>query len=165
MRSLILIACTFFTINALTASDKTSDPYKYVWSEGDGKNSGMVRFWQDIDGDKKTEVFVAAKARMNKEAGLFHVFKQLGDKQYRYLGEVVLAPDQFQVLKTAKNGFRQFKTLIHVGPDGNMDTYTFNGTKFVVTARMVLKGEKTDQTFKADAIDLEDSGPMMSWNP
>lgn len=166
MRILMIIACSFFALNALTESEKTKDPYKFVWSEEDGRVSGMVRFWVDLDGDKKDEVFVGAKALMGTGGGLFHVFKVLGTRNYRYLGKVDVHPETVQILTASRNGFRQFKSYWHLSAEnGDLNTFTFDGTKFIKTAKKKINAEDLHKNLTATQINLQDSGPTLTWEP
>jgi len=65
----------------------------------------------------------------------YHIFNNLGNGKYQYIGEHGLQRGQFEVLKTMHNGFSDILAFFHSSAEtGSFSRFEFNGNKYITTA-------------------------------
>ncbi|MBL4888700.1 MAG: GNAT family N-acetyltransferase [Candidatus Lindowbacteria bacterium] len=162
------------------------NPYTYVWNRG-GSVSGMRRFYKDVNGDGRKDLFLAANSlpRSDKKndavfyeengmhekgRGPYHVFLILSGK-YRYVGKVAFDYRSFEILETKHFGLKDIHAYRRGAGSGRDVVYTFNGKKFVRFEDVVMVENSPSEREEAGfapvgtTVELESIGTKLSWSP
>lgn len=168
MKHTFLILTLFLSTSIFANNIK--NPYKFIWNEKNGKKEGIQRFFLDINGDKKDELFVAANFKQNKN-GLhgFWVFQKLENEDYLNLGYLNINPQAFVLSKQLdKNGFN---VITSFWPLSNREkgtiaevNYTKDGFQISKTYG-AIKQDQFIKKYNAKSIQVKRSGLDLRWKP
>lgn len=162
----------FFSFQANTADFKnqgpfpqeTSDPYKCIWEDHEGKTAGMKRFFLDLNGDGEKELFLGPNSLHGSGGGVFFIFQK--SIKYRYLGEIFIDLNNFELSETNVNGFHTIKSFRKNGSNrGNLMFFQFKNNKFTNTKSELTQRKKVRELIKQTKIHTEDSGKSLKWTP
>lgn len=142
------------------------DPYKHVWGNDEGGIAGLVRFYLDINNDKKPDLFVGPKSLLGTGGGSFHVFVKNAKDGYTYLGRLpMIRPEFTEVISPGHGGYADLKTYVRKGfAEGDVLTYAYDGSSYVLWKQTQIKNP-SDVKIKPAAVNAEESGPMLTWTP
>jgi hypothetical protein len=141
------------------------DPYQLVWTHDEGQTRGLTRFFLDLNGDGKPELFIAATSLIGNGGGPFHVFLS-SSSCYTDVGSVFLSSGDFEVLNSVHHGLRDIKVYSHLSSaTGTLAVYQFDGIKFQMSAERVIKSEEFSKEIKPVTVQFEQSSDAEHWEP
>ena len=89
-------------------------------------------FEVDLNGDEKPEYLIGDLC--GNGGCQYHIFKNLSNGKYQYIGVTFLQRGQFEVLKTMHNGFSDILGFNHSSATtASLSRSEFNGIKYVTT--------------------------------
>lgn len=152
-------------ISNVKYSNVLENPYKELW-EGEGESQGLTRFFLDLDGDGKDELFVGAKSLLGKGGGLFSIFKET-DNGYVPLGDVFVHPGAFELLPIRHYGFFDLRYCAGVSAElCELIIFVFNGKEYMRSKNPTPPSSIRDLGGYGYApVITEESGLTLTWGP
>lgn len=142
------------------------DPYRYTWDVEEGGIGGLVRFFADVNGDKKDDIIIGSKSLMKPEGGTFHIFIALHDG-YLDTGPIQLNPRKLLISKKTSKGLANLKTIIGDPKSGQavVKEWHYTGLVYELNSQEKYSQKKHRSIVARLPFRLEESGKTLLWTP
>lgn len=153
-------------VSTLSDSSTLADnPYSVLWNQYGGDRAGLSRFYLDVAGDSRPELFLGLSGDQGNGGGQFYIFIIAADC-YKFLGTVDLSAQALEVLPAQHHGVHDLRTYWHMSArDGNLIRYAFDGEKYITLSKRSISSHKYASTIRPAPISIEYSGALLLWSP